>query len=81
MHDFATVHQTTVAQVALAWVRHQPGVTSTIIGAKTITQLQDNISSTQIQLSAEDLQKIDTISPLPMQYPGWMVKRQGDYRK
>ena len=81
MQEIATVHQTTVAQVALAWVRHQPGVTSTIIGAKTITQLQDNIASTQIQLSAEDLQKIDTISPLPMQYPGWMVKRQGDYRK
>jgi aryl-alcohol dehydrogenase-like predicted oxidoreductase len=72
MQEIATAHQTTVAQVALAWVRHQPGVTSTIIGAKTITQLQDNIASTQIQLSAEDLQKIDAVSPLPCNtQAGW----------
>ncbi|MFN8354211.1 MAG: aldo/keto reductase [Spirosomataceae bacterium] len=74
-------HNATVAQVALAWVRQQPGVTSTIIGAKTTQQLHDNIQSVTIQLSAEDLKKIDEISPLPSQYPGWMVKRQSVYRK
>lgn len=73
-------HNATIAQVALAWVRHQPCVTSTIIGAKTVRQLQDNIQSTNVQLSAGDLQKIDAVSPLPLQYPGWMVKQQGGYR-
>jgi len=66
--------------VALAWVRQQPGVTSTIIGAKTIQQLNDNVQSLNVQLSEEDLNKIDAISPLPAQYPGWMAKMQGSYR-
>jgi len=78
--ELAKQHNATIAQVALAWVRHQPGVTSTIIGAKTVKQLQDNIQSAKVQLSADDLQKIDAVSPLPLQYPGWMVKQQGGYR-
>lgn len=69
-----------VAQIALAWVRHQPGITSTIIGAKSVAQLNDNIASVNISLSEEDLKKINEVSPLPLQYPGWMVKQQGGYR-
>ena len=72
----ATAHNATVAQVALAWVRHQPLVTSTIIGAKSIEKLNDNIRSTEISLTAEDLQKLNDISALPKEYPGWMVERQ-----
>lgn len=78
--DIAAQYKATVAQVALAWVRHQPGVTSTIIGAKNIKQLQDNIASTAIQLSADDLEKINSISLLPPLYPGWMIKQQSGYR-
>lgn len=65
------------AQVALAWVRQQPGITSTIIGAKSAEQLKDNIKSIEVELSADDLEKINAVSPLPAQYPGWMVQRQG----
>lgn len=64
------------AQIALAWVRQQPGVTSTLIGAKSIEQLTANIESTHIVLSHEDLVKIDQVSPLASQYPGWMVRHQ-----
>jgi aryl-alcohol dehydrogenase-like predicted oxidoreductase len=80
MKEIANTHKATVAQVALAWVRQQPGVTSTIIGAKNSKQLIDNISSIQITLSADDLKKVDAVSPLPLQYPGWMVKQQSGYR-
>ncbi|RVU00659.1 aldo/keto reductase [Mucilaginibacter limnophilus] len=69
-------HNVSAAQVALAWVRQQKGVTSTIIGAKNIDQLKDNIKSTEIQLTADDLQKINEVSALPREYPGWMVERQ-----
>jgi aryl-alcohol dehydrogenase-like predicted oxidoreductase len=69
-------YQATTAQVALAWVRQQPGVTSTIIGAKTIDQLQSNVGSTKLYLSANDLLKIEQVSPLPKQYPGWMIENQ-----
>lgn len=64
------------SQIALAWVRQQPGITSTIIGAKNIEQLNDNIKSIEIELSSADLEKIDTVSALTKEYPEWMVDRQ-----
>ena len=70
-------HKTTVAQVSLAWVRLQKGVTSTIIGAKTVQQLTDNLASVHLELSPEDLNRLNTISALSQEYPGWMVDRQG----
>jgi len=74
-------HNVSAAQIALAWVRQQPGVTSTIIGAKNSDQLLDNIKSTEVTLSADDLKKIDEASALPKEYPGWMVERQSADRE
>jgi aryl-alcohol dehydrogenase-like predicted oxidoreductase len=74
-------HNVSVAEIALAWVRQQKGVTSTIIGAKNIDQLHANIKSTEVQLSADDLKMIDEISALPKEYPGWMVERQSADRE
>ncbi|MEE1896932.1 aldo/keto reductase [Flavobacterium rakeshii] len=69
-------HHVTPAQVALAWVRQQQGITSTIIGAKNISQLQDNIKSVDVELTEKDLQLLDELSALPKEYPQWMVERQ-----
>lgn len=74
-------YNVSAAQIALAWVRQQPAVTSTIIGAKNADQLHDNIKSTEITLSADDLKKIDEVSALPREYPGWMVERQSADRE
>nr|WP_294794240.1 aldo/keto reductase [uncultured Mucilaginibacter sp.] len=74
--EIAKQHGVSVAQVALAWVRLQKGVTSTIIGAKNIDQLNDNLKSIDVVLSADELKRIDEISALPREYPGWMVERQ-----
>jgi aryl-alcohol dehydrogenase-like predicted oxidoreductase len=74
-------HKVSAAQIALAWVRLQPGISSTIIGAKNVAQLLDNIQSTEILLSADDLQKIDEVSALAKEYPGWMVERQSADRE
>jgi aryl-alcohol dehydrogenase-like predicted oxidoreductase len=74
-------HNTTAAQIALAWVRLQKGITSTIIGAKNIDQLRDNIKSVDIELSADDLKKIDEVSALTKEYPQWMVERQSADRQ
>jgi aryl-alcohol dehydrogenase-like predicted oxidoreductase len=73
-------YNVSAAQVALAWVRLQPGITSTIIGAKRTDQLLDNIKSTELTLSADDLQRIDEVSALPKEYPQWMVEFQGKDR-
>ncbi|MCR8556087.1 aldo/keto reductase [Mucilaginibacter sp. BJC16-A38] len=74
-------HGVSIAEVSLAWVRQQKGVTSTIIGAKSIDQLNANIKSTELVLSADDLKKLDEVSALAREYPGWMVERQSADRE
>jgi aryl-alcohol dehydrogenase-like predicted oxidoreductase len=76
MAEIGTAHNVSVAEIALAWVRQQKGITSTIIGAKNIDQLNANIQSTALELTADDLKKLDALSALPREYPGWMVERQ-----
>ena len=51
-------------------------MTSVIVGAKRIEQLQDNIRSTEVTLSAEDLDALHAVTQLPPEYPGWMLERQ-----
>lgn len=80
MRGIASAKDCMVAQVALAWLLHQPVVTSVIVGARWIDQLQDNIRSTQLALSAEDLAALDAVTKLPAEYPGWMLARQSQYR-
>ncbi len=79
--EIGKTHGVSAAQIALAWVRLQKGITSTIIGAKNVEQLNDNIKSTTLQLSAEELQRINEVSALTKEYPGWMVERQAADRE
>jgi diketogulonate reductase-like aldo/keto reductase len=55
-------------------------VTSVIIGAKKPEQLADNIGATRIALEAGELARLDEVSKLPAEYPGWMFTRQGEIR-
>lgn len=57
--EIARAHETTVARVALAWVRQQPGVTSTIIGARRLDQLEDNLRSLEVTLTPDELARLD----------------------
>ncbi|EPC03163.1 aldo/keto reductase [Litchfieldella anticariensis FP35 = DSM 16096] len=81
MRRIADVHQVSVAQIALAWLLHQPAVTSVIVGAKRVDQLDDNIAATQVELSDAELTELEAVSALPPEYPGWMFERQGEYRR
>ncbi|MBB5754885.1 aldo/keto reductase [Prosthecomicrobium pneumaticum] len=69
-----------VARIALAWLLAQPVVTSVIVGAKTVEQLDDNLAATAVTLSADELSRLDAVSALPREYPGWMLERQGTDR-
>ncbi len=71
----------TVARVALAWLLHQPVVSSVIIGARKATQLQDNLASVDLKLEAADLEALDKASALAPEYPGWMFEVQGSDRR
>ncbi len=81
MRPIAQAHHASVAQVALAWLLHQPQVTSVIVGAKKPEQLADNLGAAELVLSADELKLIDAASTLPPEYPGWMFERQGEYRR
>ncbi len=81
MRPIAKARGVSVAQIAIAWLLHQPQVTSVIVGAKRPEQLADNIAAAQVALSAEDLKKLDEASRLTPEYPGWMFERQGEYRR
>jgi len=73
-------HKVSAAQVALAYILRKPAVTSIIIGAKKHDQLLDNIESTKLELTAGELQQLDSISALTPEYPGWMIERQAQER-
>jgi aryl-alcohol dehydrogenase-like predicted oxidoreductase len=81
MRPIASAHDVSVARIALAWLLHQPQVTSVIVGAKRPDQLADNIGATQVQLTADELARLGDVSALPSEYPGWMFVRQGEYRR
>jgi aryl-alcohol dehydrogenase-like predicted oxidoreductase len=80
MRDVAKARGVSVARVALAWVRQKPFVTSTIIGAKTLEQLNDNLEAVSLTLSAEEIATLDEISADRPQYPHWMIKRNNATR-
>jgi aryl-alcohol dehydrogenase-like predicted oxidoreductase len=58
----AKAHDSTVARVALAWVRTRPGVSSTIIGARRLSQLEDNLKSLDLILTASELAQLDSLT-------------------
>ena len=80
MRPIAQAHGVSVAQIALAWLLHQPQVTSVIVGAKRPEQLADNMAATDVVLNPTELQQLNDVSRLPAEYPGWMLERQGGYR-
>ncbi|MCG7600771.1 aldo/keto reductase [Halomonas sp. McH1-25] len=81
MRRIADTHGVSVAQIALAWLLHRPAVTSVIVGAKRVDQLDDNIAASDVRLSDAELTELDTVSALPPEYPGWMLERQGEARR
>ncbi len=71
----------TIPQVALAWLLHQPHVTSVIIGARKMSQLKDNLESGEVKLDREDLKQLDAVSALTPEYPQWMFELQSIGRR
>ena len=81
LKPIAEARGVSVARIALAWLLHQGVVTSVIVGAKRVDQLEDNIAATAVELTEAELAAIDRVSALPPEYPGWMHARQGEYRR
>ena len=80
MREIGEAHDVSVARVALAWVLAKPFVMSIIIGARTVAQLEDNLAATKLELTEAEIARLDEVSALPREYPGWMFERQSAAR-
>jgi aryl-alcohol dehydrogenase-like predicted oxidoreductase len=71
--------ETTPARVALAWVQSRPGVASTIIGARTAEQLEDNLAALEVRLRPEDLAALDEVSRPTLGFPMAFLENVGSF--
>ena len=70
VQDVAEARGVSMAQVALAWVRGRPAVSSVILGARTTEQLRDNLAAESLVLSPEETARLDEVSaPAAADYP------------
>jgi aryl-alcohol dehydrogenase-like predicted oxidoreductase len=69
--DIAEARGASPAQMALAWLLHRPAVTSVIIGARTEEQLSDNLGAADLELTEQEMARLDEVSAVPLIYPYW----------
>jgi aryl-alcohol dehydrogenase-like predicted oxidoreductase len=79
MAPIAQAHDCSPARISLAWLLAKL-VTSVIIGAKRLDQLQDNLAAVDLKLTEDEIKQLDEVSTLPPEYPGWMLPFQGANR-
>jgi aryl-alcohol dehydrogenase-like predicted oxidoreductase len=80
MAPIASAHGCSPARVSLAWLLTKPVVTSVIIGARRLDQLQDNLAAVDLHLAGDEIRQLDEVSTLPPEYPGWMLPFQNANR-
>jgi len=77
LEAIAKAHDSTVARVALAWVAGRPGVTSTIIGARRMSQLDDNLKALELKLTADELAHLEALTKPGFGFPQNMMPMFG----
>jgi diketogulonate reductase-like aldo/keto reductase len=69
----------TPARIALAWVQGRPGVTSTILGARTLAQLDDNLAALEVTLTKEHVAALDALSKPALNFPSDFLGFAGSF--
>lgn len=75
--EIAKAHQATVSQVSLAWLLRQPAVSSVILGVRTLAQLEENLVASQIELSDQELERLEQVSRPEDPYPYRFIAHYG----
>ncbi|MEO1652699.1 MAG: aldo/keto reductase [Bacteroidota bacterium] len=78
VQEIAESKRANPAQIAISWLRHQPLVSSVILGARTLPQLEDNLKAAQIQLSLDELKRLSDVSQPDELYPYRMIEAYGN---
>ena len=77
LRPIAKAHGCSPARISLAWLLSKSVVTSVLVGAKRLSQLEDNIAAIGTVLGENEIRQLDAVSELPPEYPGWMLATQG----
>jgi aryl-alcohol dehydrogenase-like predicted oxidoreductase len=77
MAPIAKAHGCSAARLSLAWLLAKPVVSSVIIGAKRLEQLQDNLAAIELTLTQDEIRQLEEVSALGLEYPGWVLPFQG----
>ncbi len=78
MRQIGQAHGATVAQIALAWLLAKPYVTSVILGASKMSQLEDNLKAVDVQLREAELAQLDELTAPKALYPNWFTEATTD---
>ena len=81
MRAIAETHSVSVAQIAFAWLLHQKVVSSAVVGAKRMDQLEDNLRAVNVSLTDEEQAAIAQVSKIPAEYPAWMIDFGSHFRR
>ena len=81
MRGIAETHSVSVAQIALAWLLHQKVVSSVIVGARRMDQLEDNLRAVNVSLTDEEQAAVTEVSKIPAEYPAWMIELWSHVRR
>jgi aryl-alcohol dehydrogenase-like predicted oxidoreductase len=80
MREISAEIGATIPQIAIAWVLSRPAVSAVLVGAKRVEQLADTLQATDVLLSDDHLARLDAVSKLPSEYPGWILAKQAPER-
>jgi aryl-alcohol dehydrogenase-like predicted oxidoreductase len=78
LQSLAGRHESSPAQIALAWLLTRPAVCSILVGASRLSQLEDNLKAIDVTLDADELQQLDEASAPFVPYPHWFTPRVAD---
>jgi aryl-alcohol dehydrogenase-like predicted oxidoreductase len=78
--EVAAAHGVSPARVALAWLLARPGVTTVIVGARTDEQLADNLAAAELELSPEQVSRLEEVSRPSLIYPYWHQRNSASDR-
>jgi aryl-alcohol dehydrogenase-like predicted oxidoreductase len=80
VREIADALGASMAQVALTWVTQRPGVTSTILGTRSVEQLEDNLGAAGLELEPEQVARLDDASDPGLPYPYGFIEEMSDDR-
>jgi aryl-alcohol dehydrogenase-like predicted oxidoreductase len=78
MRAMSAAHKASVAQVALAWLLSKNAVSSVILGATKLRQLEDNLGAIDLKLQDREIQELDEATATPLPYPNWFASNWYD---